>query len=211
MLHYLTIQVTKFAQNCSILWCDVTNDGAVIDPGGDLEKILDQINAVGVNLKKILLTHTHIDHAGAVFELKRRRSDLEIVGPHIDDAYWIDQLEAQSDFFGFPKAYPFTPNRWLVDGDKITLGQSELVVRHCPGHTAGHVVFHSSEIDRVFVGDVLFVGSVGRTDLPTGNHRQLISSIKERLYPMGDQTVFIPGHGNEGTIGAERKSNRFLN
>ena len=157
----------------------------------------------------VLLTHAHIDHAGGTAELAERLG-LPIIGPHPGDQYWIDGLPQQSQMFGFPPAGHFTPTRWLADGDTVQIGHCTLNVRHCPGHTPGHVVFHSPEAKRAFVGDVLFAGSIGRTDFPGGNHAELISSIRERLWPMGDDTVFIPGHGPESTFGEERRFNPYV-
>jgi glyoxylase-like metal-dependent hydrolase (beta-lactamase superfamily II) len=209
MMHYLTIPVTAFAQNCSLVWCDQTLSAAVIDPGGDLERILAEVKRLGLKLEQIWLTHAHIDHAGGTGELAQKLN-LPIIGPHPGDQFWIDGLAMQSRQFGFPPAQPFTPTRWLHDGDSITLGQETVQVRHCPGHTPGHVVFHAPQIERAFVGDVLFAGSIGRTDFPQGNHDQLIASITQRLWPMGDQTVFIPGHGPESTFGRERRTNPYV-
>ena len=209
MLRYQTIPVTAFAQNCSIVWCDETREAAVIDPGGDLPRIEAVAQALGLTLKAIWLTHAHIDHAGGTAELAAKL-DLPIVGPHPGDQFWIDGLPQQSQMFGFPPAGHFTPTRWLADGDTVQIGRCTLAVRHCPGHTPGHVVFHSPEAQRAFVGDVLFAGSIGRTDFPQGNHAQLISSIRERLWPMGDDTVFIPGHGPESTFGEERRFNPYV-
>ena len=209
MLKYLTIPVTAFAQNCSIVWCDQSLQAAVIDPGGDLERLLAEVKRLGLKLTQIWLTHAHIDHAGGTGELARRLG-LPIIGPHPGDQFWINGLPQQSQMFGFPPAEMFTPTRWLHDGDTVTLGEHTLNVRHCPGHTPGHVVFHSPDIQRVVVGDVLFAGSIGRTDFPQGNHAQLISSIRERLWPMGDDTVFIPGHGPESTLGEERQFNPYV-
>ena len=209
MLHYLTVPVTGFQQNCSIVWCDQTHQAAVIDPGGDLDKVLAEVERRGLQLQQIWLTHAHIDHAGGTGELARRLG-LPIVGPHEGDQFWIDQLPQQSKMFGFPAAEAFTPMRWLHDGDTVQIGQETLNVRHCPGHTPGHVVFHAPQIDRVFVGDVLFAGSIGRTDFPGGDHATLINSITQRLWPMGDQTVFIPGHGPESTFARERRMNPFV-
>jgi glyoxylase-like metal-dependent hydrolase (beta-lactamase superfamily II) len=206
MLQYLTVPVTAFAQNSSIVWCDETLCAAIIDPGGDLERLLAAVKRLGLNLQAIWLTHAHIDHAGGTAELAERLS-LPIIGPHPGDQFWIDGLAQQSAMFGFPPAGHFTPTRWLADGDTVQIGQSTLAVRHCPGHTPGHVVFHSAQAKRAFVGDVLFAGSIGRTDFPQGNHAQLISSITQRLWPMGDDTVFIPGHGPQSTFGEERRSN----
>jgi len=209
MLCYKTLPVTPFQQNCSIVWCDRTMEGAVIDPGGDLALIRAEAERLGVKLKQILLTHAHIDHAGGTAALARELS-LTIVGPHPGDQFWITGLRQQALQFGFPPAEPFTPTRWLHDGDTVPVGASTLAVRHCPGHTPGHVVFHSAEAKRAFVGDVLFAGSIGRTDFPGGHHATLIASITERLWPMGDDTVFIPGHGPESTFGRERRSNPYV-
>jgi glyoxylase-like metal-dependent hydrolase (beta-lactamase superfamily II) len=209
MLKYHTVPVTPFAQNCSIVWCDETMEAAVIDPGGDLPRLLAEVKRLGLTLKQIWLTHAHIDHAGGTGELARTLG-LPIVGPHSGDQFWIDGLPEQSRMFGFPVAEPFKPTRWLADGATVTVGNCTLAVRHCPGHTPGHVVFHSADIKRAFVGDVLFAGSIGRTDFPQGNHQQLINSITQRLWPMGDDTVFIPGHGPESTFGEERRYNPYV-
>jgi glyoxylase-like metal-dependent hydrolase (beta-lactamase superfamily II) len=209
MLRYRTIPVTPFQQNCSIAWCDETREAAVIDPGGDLPRLLAAVERLGVDLRQIWLTHAHIDHAGGTGALARERG-LPIVGPHEGDQFWIDALAQQSRMFGFPRAEPFTPTRWLADGDTVEVGHCRLAVRHCPGHTPGHVVFHSAEARRAFVGDVLFAGSIGRTDFPGGDFDTLIASITQRLWPMGDDTVFIPGHGPEGTFGEERRSNPYV-
>ena len=209
MLNYETVPVTNFAQNCSVVWCPRTLEGAVIDPGGDLPRVRAAAARHGVRLTQILLTHAHIDHAGGTGTLAREMG-LPIVGPHRGDQFWIDGLVQQARMFGFAPAEPFTPTRWLEDGDTVQVGDSVLAVRHCPGHTPGHVVFHSAEAQRAFVGDVLFAGSIGRTDFPGGDHDTLISSITQRLWPMGDDTVFIPGHGPESTFGRERRSNPYV-
>ncbi|MEJ6006970.1 MBL fold metallo-hydrolase [Paucibacter sp. AS339] len=208
-LRYQTIPVTAFAQNCSLVWCDETMEAAVIDPGGDLPRLKQAAQELGLNLKAIWLTHAHIDHAGGTGQLARELQ-LPIIGPHPGDQFWIDGLAQQSQMFGFPPAEPFTPTRWLADGDTVSIGRQTLNVRHCPGHTPGHVVFHSAAIQRAFVGDVLFAGSIGRTDFPGGNHADLIASIQQRLWPMGDETVFIPGHGPESSFGRERRSNPYV-
>jgi hydroxyacylglutathione hydrolase len=209
MLNYLTVPVTAFQQNCSLVWCDQTLEAAVIDPGGDLPTLKKEIARLGLKLTAIWLTHAHIDHAGGTGTLARELS-LPIVGPHPGDQFWIDGLAEQSRMFGFALAEPFKPTQWLADGDLLTLGRSTVVVRHCPGHTPGHVVFYSAEARRCFVGDVLFAGSIGRTDFPGGDHDTLIRSITERLWPMGDETVFIPGHGPESTFGRERRTNPYV-
>lgn len=209
MLHYTLIPVTAFQQNCSLLWCDETQQAAVIDPGGDLERVLAEVKRRALTLTQIWLTHGHIDHAGGAAALARQLA-LPIIGPHPADQFWIDGLPGQSKMFGLPAAEAFTPTRWLFDGDTVTLGHCTLNVRHCPGHTPGHVVFHAPEIGRAFVGDVLFAGSIGRTDLPQGDQATLVASIVQRLWPMGDDTVFIPGHGPESTFGRERQSNPYV-
>jgi glyoxylase-like metal-dependent hydrolase (beta-lactamase superfamily II) len=209
MLRYLTVPVTAFQQNCSIVYDEDTRAAAVIDPGGDLAKIHAAAEQLGLKIEQIWLTHTHIDHAGGTAQLAQELG-VPIVGPHRADQFWIDLLPQQSSMFGFPPAAAFTPTRWLEDGDTVQLAGHTLAVRHCPGHTPGHVVFHSPQMKRAFVGDVLFAGSIGRTDFPQGDHATLIASITQRLWPMGDDTVFIPGHGPESTFGEERRSNPYV-
>jgi glyoxylase-like metal-dependent hydrolase (beta-lactamase superfamily II) len=203
------VPVTPFQQNCSVLWCDRTRDAAVVDPGGDLDRVLDVVESEKLNLKKILLTHAHIDHAGATAELAKR-FDLPIEGPHIGDKFWIDQLPQQSRMFGFDEVEAFEPTRWLQQGDTVHVGDVELEVRHCPGHTPGHVVFYYRPGKFAIVGDVLFQGSIGRTDFPRGDHAALIRSIRENLFPLGDDVQFLPGHGPLSTFGEERRSNPFV-
>jgi hydroxyacylglutathione hydrolase len=209
MLRYHTVPVTPFQQNCSIVWCDETKRAAIIDPGGDLPHLLAEVQRLGVTLEQIWLTHAHIDHAGATAQLAREQG-LPIIGPHEGDQFWIDALPQQGAMFGFPPSERFTPTRWLHDGDTVSLGHCTLQVRHCPGHTPGHVVFFSPEARRAFVGDVLFAGSIGRTDFPGGNHQDLIDAITQRLWPLGDDVVFIPGHGPESSFGQERRTNPFV-
>ena len=209
MLRYHTVPVTPFRQNCSLVWCDQTHEAALIDPGGEVERLKAAVAERQLKLVALWLTHAHIDHAGGTGTLARELG-LPIIGPHPGDQFWIDGLPQQSKMFGFPAAEPFTPTRWLDDGDTVQLGHSTLAVRHCPGHTPGHVVFHSAEAQRCFVGDVLFAGSIGRTDFPGGDHATLIASITQRLWPMGDETVFVPGHGPENSFGYERRGNPFV-
>jgi glyoxylase-like metal-dependent hydrolase (beta-lactamase superfamily II) len=203
------VPVTAFQQNCSIVWCENTRRAAVVDPGGDLDRVLAAVERHGLTLEKILITHAHLDHAGATAELARRYS-LPIEGPQIDDQFWIDQMPAQAKMFGFPPSERFTPDRWLAQGDRVTVGDVEFEVFHCPGHTPGHIVFFQRESRFSIVGDVIFAGSIGRTDFPRGNHDQLLRSIRENLFPLGDDVIFLPGHGPTSTFGAERRSNPFV-
>ena len=203
------LPVTPFQQNCSLIWCEETKLGAVVDPGGDLERIEAAIEESGMTLEKILITHAHIDHAGATAELAAR-TGVPVEGPHRDDGFLIDSLAEQGARFGFDGARPFEPTRWLEDGDTVTVGKLTLQVRHCPGHTPGHVVFVDEAARLAAVGDVIFQGSIGRSDLPRGNQADLVSSIRERLFPLGDDITFIPGHGPVSTFGAERKANPYV-
>lgn len=203
------IPVTAFAQNCSILMCNKSKKAAVVDPGGDLERIIEQLQRMGATAEKILLTHAHIDHAGGTAALARQLN-VPIEGPQEGDLFWIQGLPNQSAMFGFPAAEVFTPNRWLHDNDTVTVGEVTLQVIHTPGHTPGHVVFYSPENKLALVGDVLFQGSIGRTDFPQGNHEQLVHSIRAKLFPLGDDITFIPGHGPESTFGQERRTNPFV-
>lgn len=208
MLKYRIIPVTQFEQNCSLVWCDETMKGAVIDPGGDLERIYAAVEQEGVTLEKILLTHAHIDHAGATADLADERS-LPIIGPHQSDDYWIQGLPQQGAMFGFKPARTFVP-QWLEGGESVQVGNVTLSVLHCPGHTPGHVVFFDPATKLAIVGDVLFNGSIGRTDFPGGDHAQLIRSIKENLFSLGDDVEFIPGHGPMSTFGYEKQTNPFV-
>jgi glyoxylase-like metal-dependent hydrolase (beta-lactamase superfamily II) len=183
--------------------------GAVVDPGGDLDSVLELAARHGATIEKILLTHAHIDHAGATAELKRRLS-IPIEGPHEGDRFWIEQLAEQGAAFGIKSEGPFEPDRWLVDGDIVTVGSLQLSVIHCPGHTPGHVVFVHRPSRFAIVGDVLFKGSIGRTDFPGGNHAELIHSIRDRLFPLGDDVRFLPGHGPISTFGDERSDNPYV-
>lgn len=209
MLCHHTIPVTAFAQNCSLVWCDETMAAALIDPGGDIERLLAAVQERRLNLNALWLTHAHIDHAGGVGTLSRTLG-LPIIGPHEGDQFWIDALPQQSEMFGFPPAEHFVPTRWLHDGDSVTLGNCTVQVRHCPGHTPGHVIFFDPCSAHAFVGDVLFAGGIGRTDFPGGDHQTLIDAIHQRLLPLGDDVTFTPGHGPESTLGRERLSNPFL-
>lgn len=208
-MKYKIIPVTPFQQNCTLLWCEETMKGAVVDPGGDLDRILAVAEQEGVTLEKILITHGHIDHAGGTGDLAKQLN-LPIEGPQKEDQFWIDGLPAQSKEYGFPPAQSFTPDRWLNQNDTVNVGNLTLGVRYTPGHTPGHVIFYHPESKLAIVGDVLFQGSIGRTDFPRGDHATLISSIKEQLWPLGNDVAFIPGHGPMSTFGQERKSNPFV-
>ena len=208
-MQFITLAVTAFQQNCSIAWCDQTGRGAVIDPGGELDAIVAATNRHGIQLEKILITHPHIDHAGGAAELAEQLK-LPIEGPHREDGFWIDLLPQQGQMFNLPPARKFTPQRWLQDGDTVSFGNVVLDVYHCPGHTPGHVVFYHRPSKVAFVGDVLFRGSIGRTDFPKGNHDALLYSIRTKLWPLGDDVTFVPGHGPTSTFGEERRSNPFV-
>jgi hydroxyacylglutathione hydrolase len=203
------VPVTAYQQNCSILYCTETGKAAIIDPGGDVERVLAAAMQLDATSEKILLTHGHMDHCAAAGEL-REQLRVPIEGPHEDDRFWIDKLPAWCQMSGFPHADAFEPDRWLKDGDRVTVGNQELQVLHCPGHTPGHVVFLHEEAKLAWVGDVIFAGSIGRTDFPKGNMDHLVVSIREKLFPLGDDIVFIPGHGPKSTFGEERRSNPFV-
>ncbi len=209
MIEFRIIPVTPFEQNCSLLWCADTRKAAVVDPGGHLPRILAAIEEAGVTVEKILLTHGHIDHVGATAALARTLG-VPIEGPHEDEHFWLDALDKQSRMFGFAAVEVFTPDRWLADGDEVTVGNARFQVLHCPGHTPGHIVFFNDASRLAVVGDVLFAGSIGRTDFPRGDHDTLIASIRDKLWPLGDDVAFIPGHGPMSTIGQERASNPFV-
>lgn len=201
--------VTPFQQNCTLVWCVATMRGALVDAGGEPERLLAAAEARGVTLEKLLVTHGHLDHAGAVADIAEQLG-LPIEGPHQDDKFWIDGMPDAARKYGFPPSRAFTPQRWLKQGDTVSLGNLTLDVLHCPGHTPGHVVFVHPPSRLALVGDVLFQGSIGRTDFPRGNHADLIRSIRERLFPLGDDITFVPGHGPLSTFGAERRSNPYV-
>lgn len=208
-LRRLVIPVTPFQQNCSVIWCGNSGRGAVIDPGGDLEEIAACVREQGITLEKVLLTHAHLDHAAGA-RLFADAFSVTIEGPARGDDFWLERLPEQSRRYGFPVSPAFVPDRWLEDGDTVTVGELVLEVIHCPGHTPGHVVFFHRGEGVAFVGDVLFQGSIGRTDFPRGNHAQLIASIREKLWPLGENVRFVPGHGPESTFGFERRCNPFV-
>jgi len=208
-MKFSILPVTPYHQNCSLIWCEATRRAALVDPGGDVEMLLAAVERAGVTLEKLLLTHGHLDHVGGALELSRRLG-LPILGPHSDDAFLLDSLPVQAEMFGFHPAKAFTPSQWLHDGDTVKLGKLALRVIHCPGHTPGHVVLFEPNSRFCLVGDVLFKGSIGRSDFPRGNHDDLIDSIREKLFPLGDDVAFIPGHGPMSTFGFERHNNPFV-
>ncbi len=208
-MRYAIIPVTPFEQNCSVFWCEQTRQAAVIDPGGDIERVERFLAEQRLSLSKILVTHGHIDHAGGVAALAEK-TGVPVEGPQREDLFWIEGMAEQSRMFGFPGVRSFTPNRWLEEGDRVRFGEVELEVLHCPGHTPGHVVFFHRASKLLQVGDVLFQGSIGRTDFPRGDYDTLIASITEKLFPLGDDVEFIPGHGPMSTLGEERRFNPFV-
>jgi len=202
------LPVTPFQQNCTLLWDEGTKRGAVVDPGGDLDRIQQAIREVGVTVEKILLTHGHIDHAGGARQLAKALK-VPIEGPHLAEKPLLDRLEEQGEAYGIA-AQPVTPDRWLAEGDTVEVAGHSFAIFHCPGHSPGSVVFYNKAQKFALVGDVLFRGSIGRTDLPGGDHEALIRAIKTTLFPLGDDIAFICGHGPTGNFGAERRTNPFL-
>ena len=209
MLQYQIIPVTSFQQNCSLLWCDETNEAVLVDPGGEVEHLLTVVDEKGLNLKAIWLTHGHLDHVGGTAELIQKLN-LPVIGPHIDDQFLLDSIPKQCEIFGFSLVDSFLPDQWLDEDQILNIGNESLSVLHLPGHTPGHVVLKHDQRKLLWVGDVLFHGAIGRTDFPRGNHAQLIDSIKSKLLTLDDDYRFIPGHGPESTIGEERLHNPFL-
>lgn len=208
-MQFAVVPVTAFDQNCTVLWCEKTKRAAVVDPGGDIDRIEACLTAQGLTLERILITHGHCDHAGGALDLALKHG-VPIEGPQREDAFWLDKLEEQSRMFGLAPSRSFQPDRWLEQGDTVAVGDEMLEVLHCPGHTPGHVVFFSRPSSVAIVGDVLFAGSIGRTDFPRGDHDTLIHSIKGRLWPLGDAVEFIPGHGPTSRFGEERKNNPYV-
>ncbi len=207
-MEFTILPVTPYRQNCSLVW-DASGRAALVDPGGEADRLLAEVQARGLTLEKLLLTHGHLDHVGAAAAL-RDRLGIPIVGPQREEQFWLDALPQQAAMFGFPPIEAFVPDRWLEDGDTVEVGALRFAVLHCPGHTPGHVVFHQPEAQLAFVGDVLFKGSIGRTDFPRGNHAALIDAIRHKLFPLGDDVRFVPGHGAMSTFGHERRENPFV-
>ena len=207
-LRALIIPVTPLQQNCTLVWCTATMRGALIDPGGDLPRLKDAARQNGVTVEKILITHGHIDHCGGAGILAEELG-VPIEGPHEEDRFWIARLADDGRAYGI-EGRPFEPDRWLVEGDRVSVGDLTFDVYHCPGHTPGHVIFHHPASKLAIVGDVLFQGSIGRTDFPRGDHQDLIDSIVTKLWPLGADTAFLCGHGPMSTFGRERASNPFV-
>ncbi|OQW72391.1 MAG: hypothetical protein BVN33_12905 [Proteobacteria bacterium ST_bin13] len=202
------VPVTPLQQNCTLLWCTKTMRGAFVDPGGDLPRLKAAMTQHGVTIEKIILTHGHIDHCGEAGTLAKELG-VPIEGPHEADRFWIARLDEDGRNYGIAGAV-FEPDRWLIDGDQVTVGDLVLDVYHCPGHTPGHVVFHHPASKLALVGDVLFQGSIGRTDFPMGNHQDLLDAITTKLWPLGDDTAFVPGHGPMSNFAHERRHNPFV-
>ena len=208
-MQFQIIPVTAFQENCSIIWCEKTMEGAIVDPGGEFELLVKAVEKLNVNITKILLTHGHLDHVGTAKTLANHYQ-VKIYGPQQEDKFLLDNLPQQSVQFGFPFCEAFEPDIWLQEGDIVQIGDEQLSVLHCPGHTPGHIVFIHHQQRVALVGDVLFNNSIGRTDFPRGNYTDLISSIKNKLFVLGDDITFIPGHGPTSTFGQERINNPFL-
>jgi hydroxyacylglutathione hydrolase len=207
-MEFTILPVTPYQQNCSLVW-DADGHAALIDPGGEAERLLAEVARRELTLQSILLTHGHLDHVGAAAEL-RDTLGIPLIGPQRAEQFWLDLLPQQAELFGFPPAVAFSPDRWLEDGDSIEVGAIRFEVLHCPGHTPGHVVFYQPDARLAFVGDVLFKGSIGRTDFPRGDHAALLAAIREKLFPLGDDVRFVPGHGAMSSFGNERRDNPFV-
>ncbi|MBS0909647.1 MBL fold metallo-hydrolase [Tatumella sp. JGM118] len=208
-MNYTLIPVTAFSQNCSVVWCEAQGNTAIIDPGGDAGVIKKVLSDLQRTPEKILLTHGHLDHVGAAAELAAFYN-IPVIGPQLRDKFLLDALPQQSQMFGFPYCAPLQPDQWLEEGETLSLGKVSFEILHCPGHTPGHIVLLDRQNKLLFSGDVIFKGGVGRSDFPQGDHQQLMTSIREKLLPLGDDITFIPGHGPLSTLGSERTTNPFL-
>jgi hydroxyacylglutathione hydrolase len=208
-MRIITIPVTPFAQNCRIIACESTQEAVVVDPGGDSDKIIAALTSNNLTLKAVWLTHGHLDHVGGA-DVLRKHFNTKIIGPHKDEHFWFENLSMQAQMFGFSPIKPFYPDEWLSHGDTLSLGKLTFDVFHCPGHTPGHIVFYEKNEQCVIVGDVIFKGSVGRTDFPKGNSQQLIESIKAHILTLPLQTAILSGHGGETTVEHEIKTNPFV-
>lgn len=209
MLQVKIVPVTAFAQNCSILWDSESKEAVLIDAGGEAHKLKQTVEELGLTVKALWLTHGHLDHAGAVGELAQLWQ-VPVIGPHKEDAFWLDMIQEVSARYGFPIPQPVRVDQWLEGGEVLTLGETEFEVRYAPGHTPGHVMFYSADYNLLWTGDVLFKGSIGRTDFPRGDHAQLLASIQRECFSLPDQTQFISGHGPISTIGHEKQFNPFV-
>ena len=209
MLKFQIVPVTEYRQRCSIVYDDQTNEAVVVDPGGEVQKIAAAVEQLGVKVEAIWLTHGHLDHAGGA-EAAKKHFEVEIVGPHQDDKMLLDNIEMMAAGYGLSGMYNASPDRWLTEGETLSVGALEFEVLHCPGHAPGHVVFVNHAHKFIVMGDVVFRGSIGRTDLPGGEHQQLLDSIASKLFVLGDDYEFTSGHSELSTIGAERKSNPYL-
>ena len=209
MLKYELVPVTDFQQNCTLLFDETTMDGVIIDPGGEVDRIKQAVNQLGLNVKEIWLTHGHLDHAGGAMEAKENFA-VSIVGPHKADKMLLDNIEVTSMNYGYSGMKNATPDRWLEEGERLSIGDHQFEVFHCPGHAPGHVIYVQRESRLIIMGDVLFQGSVGRTDLPGGDHATLMSSLRDKVMSLDDDMEFICGHGPGSTIGEEKKTNPFL-
>lgn len=208
-LQLRVIPVTPLQQNCSLVWSEASKNALLVDPGGDTDTLMGALDQFGLTLTRIWLTHGHLDHAGAAAEL-RERTGVAVEGPHIEDQFWLDQIEEGARRYGAGGLRNVTPDRYFTDGEELTFEGVRFSVAHTPGHTPGHVVIYNRELKIAFVGDVLFQGSIGRTDFPRGDHQQLIDSITGKLWPLGEDMRFIPGHGPASTFGQERRTNPFV-
>ena len=209
IVRYQMIPVTPLQQKWTVFWSPETKRGGIVDPGCELSLIRNFLSENDITLEKILCTHGHLDHVGAVSELARELS-LPVIGPHKDDLFWIEGLPEAAEIYGFQNVETFVPDQWLEDGDKVEAAGVTFDVVHCPGHTPGHVIFYQPDDNIAMVGDVIFQGSIGRTDFPKGDHQQLITSITQKLWPLGQDVTVVPGHGPTSTFGEERRSNPFV-
>ncbi|MHA3060568.1 MBL fold metallo-hydrolase [Acinetobacter sp. ANC 4636] len=209
MLQVKIVPVTAFAQNCSIVWDDDSKQAVLIDAGGDAQKLQQEVEALGLTVQALWVTHGHLDHVGAVGELARVWQ-VPVIGPQQEDQFWLDALQDVSVRYGFPIPEPVHVTQWLEGGETLSLGSHQFEVRYAPGHTPGHVMFYSAEYGLLWTGDVLFKGSIGRTDFPRGDHQQLLDSIQRECFSLPDDTQFISGHGPISTIGYEKQFNPFV-
>lgn len=205
----IVIPVTPYQQNCSLVICEATNTAAIVDPGGEVNRILSAVKNHNVTVDKIILTHGHLDHVGGTEALLATLT-VPVIGPEKEDAFWLDQLEAQSTMFGFPNTSSFSPTEWLEEGDVVAVGNIKLDVLHIPGHTPGHVALFDAHSKQVIVGDILFNNGIGRFDFPRGDQMQLLTGIKQKLLTLPEETVVFPGHGPTTTIGQEKANNPYL-